>query len=67
MYIHNAYAHTHPCFSCRKERRIFEAYQREAKAARDRKDKEEIEALRNEVECVYNIYVYMQIVYSRES
>ena len=28
---------------------MFEAYQREARAARDKKDREEIEALRNEV------------------
>jgi uncharacterized membrane protein (DUF106 family) len=33
----------------RKERKIFEAYQLEAKAARDRRDKEDIETLRKEV------------------
>jgi len=35
--------------SFRKDRKVFEEYQREAKAAKDRRDKEEIEALRREV------------------
>ena len=42
------YVHVHS-YACRKDRRVFEAYQHEARAARDKKDKEEIEALRNEV------------------
>ena len=42
----------HSCIG-RKDRRVFEAYQREARAARDKKDKEEIEALRNEVSRFY--------------
>ena len=35
--------------TCRKDRKVFEAYQLEAKAARNKRDKEEIKALRNEV------------------
>ena len=34
----------------RKERRIFETYQREARSIRDKKDKEEIVALKQEVD-----------------
>lgn len=33
----------------RKERKMFEAYQQQARTARDRKDKEDISALRNQV------------------
>lgn len=39
----------HQVYSCRKERRIFEAYQQEATSARDKRDKEDIENLRTEV------------------
>ena len=40
------------CERCgRKERKVFEMYKIEALAARDRKDKVDIENLRNEVKC----------------
>ena len=34
---------------CRKERKMFETYQQQARTARDKKDKEDILLLRNEV------------------
>ena len=34
---------------CRKERRVFEVYVQECRAGQERRDREEIEALRNEV------------------
>lgn len=46
---------------CRKERKMFETYQQQARTARDKKDKEDITALRNEVGCVcmYNMCLIM--------
>lgn len=35
--------------ACRKERRVFERYVQECRAGQERKDRAEIEALRNEV------------------
>lgn len=57
---------------CRKERRVFEAYQQEATAARDRRDKEDIENLRREVNdhwlyCILlSLYLVTQLLASQE-
>lgn len=50
---------------CRKERKVFESYQHEAMAAKDKKDKEEIESLRKQVINVFTQAVICGISYSR--
>ena len=41
------------CVCVRKERRVFETYIQECRAGQERKDREEMEALRNEVSIWY--------------
>ena len=42
----------------RKERKVFEAYQQEARAGRDKKDKEDIENLRRAVSDLQLVIVF---------
>ena len=37
---------------CRRERKVFETHQQEAKTARDKRDREEIEQLKKQVQCL---------------